>query len=151
MPFWQGILKFSTPSEARPGEHSRSERYSCDRAREGDRRQVASLAGMHLVGRLADRLGLTAGFSAAVPPSGERAPAHDRGRLLVQVAVMLAGGGRGVADMAPMRDQPGLFGRVAPTICVLLSSRSIPDTPSQWSGRPTRCSSGSLSPPAENG
>jgi Transposase DDE domain group 1 len=83
----------------------------------GDR-QVASLAGLHLLGSLADRLGLPAGYSAAVPPAGERAWAHDRGRLLAQVAVMLAGGGRCVADMAALRDQPGLFGRVAsaPTI-----------------------------------
>ena len=78
----------------------------------GDR-QVASLAGLHLLGSLADTQGLAAGFSAAVPPAGERAPGHDRGRLLVQVAVMLAGGGRCVADLAALRDQPALFGEVA--------------------------------------
>lgn len=83
----------------------------------GDRHTV-SLAGMHLLGDLADRVGLTSAYSAAVPAAGERAPAHDRGRLLVQVAVMLAGGGRCVADVAALRDQPGLFGEVAsaPTV-----------------------------------
>lgn len=89
----------------------------CVKVTVGDR-QVASLAGLHLVGLLADRLGLGERFSAAVPQPGERAPTHDRGRLLAQTAVMLAGGGRCVADMAVLRNQPGLFGRVAsgPTI-----------------------------------
>jgi hypothetical protein len=83
----------------------------------GDR-QVASQVGLHLLGDLADRAGLTSAYSAAVPWAGERAPGHDRGRLLAQVAVMLAGGGQCVADMAALRDQPELFGEVAsaPTI-----------------------------------
>ena len=83
----------------------------------GDR-QVVSQVGMHLLGDLADRSGLTSAYSAAVPWTGERAPGHDRGRLLAQVAVMLAGGGQCVADMAALRDQAELFGDVAsaPTI-----------------------------------
>ena len=83
----------------------------------GDR-QVVSQVGMHLLGDLADRAGLTSAYSAAVPWTGERAPGHDRGRLLAQVAVMLAGGGQCVADMAALRDQVELFGEVAsaPTI-----------------------------------
>jgi hypothetical protein len=83
----------------------------------GDR-QVVSQVGMHLLGDLADRAGLTSAFSTAVPWTGERAPGHDRGRLLAQVAVMLAGGGQCVADMAALRDQADLFGEVAsaPTI-----------------------------------
>ncbi len=83
----------------------------------GDR-QVVSQVGMHLLGDLADRVGLTSAYSAAVPWTGERAPGHDRGRLLAQVAVMLAGGGQCVADMATLRDEPELFGNVAsaPTI-----------------------------------
>jgi hypothetical protein len=55
---------------------------------EGDS-QVASQVGLHLVGELADRTGLTSGYSASVPWTGERAPVHDRGRLLAQLAVML--------------------------------------------------------------
>jgi hypothetical protein len=79
---------------------------------------TAQLVGAHLLGELADRVGLSAAYSAAVPWSGERPPLHDRGRLLAQVAVMLAAGGRCVADMAALRDQPALFGTVAsnPTI-----------------------------------
>src|SRR5919202_4922108 len=78
----------------------------------GDR-QVASQVGLHLLGDLADRVGLSSAYSAAVPWAGERAPGQDRGRLGAQVAVMLAGGGCCVTDMAALRDQPDLFGEVA--------------------------------------
>lgn len=83
----------------------------------GDR-QVASHVGLHLLGEIAERTGLAFEYSAAVGFAGERAPVHDRGRLLAQVAVMLAGGGICVSDMAALRDQPDLFGEVAsdPTI-----------------------------------
>lgn len=76
------------------------------------------MVGAHLLGEIVDRSGLSAGYSGVVPWTGERAPGHDRGRLLGQVAVMLAAGGRCVADMAALRDQPDLFGDVAsgPTI-----------------------------------
>jgi Transposase DDE domain group 1 len=74
---------------------------------------TAQLVGAHMLGELADRVGLSSAYSAAVPWAGERAPGHDRGRLLAQVGVMLAAGGRCVADMAALRDQPALFGTVA--------------------------------------
>jgi hypothetical protein len=79
---------------------------------------TAQLVGAHMLGELADRVGLSSAYSAAVPWVGERAPRHDRGRLLAQVAVMLAAGGRCVADIAALRDQPALFGTVAsdPTV-----------------------------------
>ncbi len=91
---------------------------------EGDG-QVASQVGLHLLGDLADRCGLTSGYSAAVAWRGERAPVHDRGRLLAQVAVMLAGGGECVADMAALRDQPDLFGEVASAPTVWRALRDI--------------------------
>ena len=84
----------------------------------GGNGSTAQLVGAHMLGELADRVGLSSGYSSAVPWRGERGPVHDRGRLLAQVAVMLAAGGRCVADMAALRDQPALFGTVAsdPTI-----------------------------------
>jgi hypothetical protein len=56
----------------------------------GDR-QVASHVGLHLLGEIAERTGLAFEYPAAVPFAGERAPVHDRGRLLSQLAVMLGG------------------------------------------------------------
>ena len=94
----------------------------------GGDRQTVSHAGTHLLGELADRVGLTSGYSAAIPWSGERAFGHDRGRLLGQVAVMLAGGGRCVADMAALRDQPDVFGEVASAATIWRAFDSIDDT-----------------------
>lgn len=91
----------------------------------GGDRQSVSHAGTHLLGVLADRVGLTSAYSAAVPWVGERAPGCDRGRLLAQVAVMLAAGGRGVADMAALRDQPAIFGDVASAATIWRSFDAI--------------------------
>jgi hypothetical protein len=38
---------------------------------------------------------------------------HDRGKVVVQVALMLAGGGESCADIEHLRCQPDLFGNVA--------------------------------------
>ncbi len=75
--------------------------------------QVASQVGTHLLGGLADRLGLTLTFSRAMASTVERRSDHDRGRVLTHLAVMLAAGGRCVSDLRVLRDQPALFGKVA--------------------------------------
>jgi hypothetical protein len=46
-------------------------------------------------------------------PTKRRRRGHDRGRVLVDVAVMLADGGEAISDLAVLRDQPDLFGEVA--------------------------------------
>jgi hypothetical protein len=38
---------------------------------------------------------------------------HDRGRVLVDTAAMIADGGRVLSDLASLRDQAELFGAVA--------------------------------------
>jgi len=45
-------------------------------------------------------------------------PVHDRGRVLVDVAVMLAAGGEGISDIAVLRHQEQVLGPVAsaPTV-----------------------------------
>lgn len=55
----------------------------------GDR-NTASMVAAHLLGEIADRTGLSCGYSTAVPWTGERAPGQDPGRLFAQVSVMLA-------------------------------------------------------------
>ena len=94
----------------------------------GGDRQTVSQAGTHLLGELADRVGLTSSYSAAISWSGERAFGHDRGRLLAQVAVMLAAGGRCVADMAALRDQPDVFGDVASAATIWRAFDKVDDT-----------------------
>jgi len=93
----------------------------------GGDRQTVSHAGCHLLGELADRVGLTTAYSTAIPQAGERGFGHDRGRLLAQVAVMLAAGGRCVADMAALRDQPDVFGDVASAATIWRTFDAIDD------------------------
>jgi hypothetical protein len=73
---------------------------------------VVAHVGLHALGSFADRLGLGDSLSTAIPWTGERAPAHDRGKVLVQMALVLAGGGESCADIEHLRLQPGLFGSV---------------------------------------
>jgi hypothetical protein len=79
---------------------------------------VVNHAGARLLADLADQLGLTTALSAAMAPTKQRRRGHDRGEVLVDVAVMLADGGETISDVAVLRDQPDLFGEVAshPTV-----------------------------------
>lgn len=66
---------------------------------------------------LADRTGLTVELSKAMTRRGF-VPVHDRGRVLVDVAVMLADGGEAISDIDVLRHQGGVLGPVAspPTV-----------------------------------
>ena len=78
----------------------------------GDGKGMASHAGSLLLAELADRVGLTAELSTAMAHTRRRRSAHDPGVVLAQLAVMLADGGDCLADIAVLRQQPELFGRV---------------------------------------
>jgi hypothetical protein len=66
---------------------------------------------------LADRTGLTGQLSRALARRSFT-PVHDRGRVLVDVAVMLADGGEAIADIEVLRHQAPVLGPVAsaPTV-----------------------------------
>jgi len=66
---------------------------------------------------LADRTGLTNELSKALARRSF-VPLHDRGRVLVDVATMLAGGGEAIADIDVLRHQSQVLGKVAsaPTV-----------------------------------
>ncbi len=68
-------------------------------------------------------------FDEAVSGHRVRRSAHLPGRVSVDVAVMLADGGEAIADLAGLRNQPGLFGRVAsPATCWRLLDSVDSDT-----------------------
>lgn len=71
---------------------------------------LVSHAGVALVVELADRSGLTDALSAALADTRERRSAHDPGRVVRDVAVMLVDGGDCVTDMAALEGQERLFG-----------------------------------------
>jgi len=71
---------------------------------------LVSHAGVALLVELADRTGLTGALSEVLATTRERRSAHDPGRVLRDVAVMLADGGDCVTDNDAYRGQQRLFG-----------------------------------------
>jgi len=74
---------------------------------------VVSRAGSALVALIADQTGLTGALSAALAELKARRSGHDPGRVIRDLAVMLADGGDCLADLGAVRDQDALFGPVA--------------------------------------
>ncbi|MEO5832904.1 MAG: IS1380 family transposase [Nakamurella sp.] len=88
----------------------------------GDR--VVSHAGSVLLTRTADVIGLGAALSAALAPWCRPNAVHDPGKILLDLAVAVAIGGDCLADIAPIRADPSLFGMVAsdPTVSRLIDT-----------------------------
>ena len=78
-----------------------------------DGKGVVSNAGSRLLAEMADLSGLTDALSAALAPMCKRRRRHDPGRVLVDLAVTIAGGGDALSDLVALRHQPGVFGAVA--------------------------------------
>jgi hypothetical protein len=74
---------------------------------------LVSHAGAGLLGEVADRVGLTRELSSALSGMRERRGRHDPGRVIRDLAVMLADGGDCLSDLRAVRDQEPLFGAVA--------------------------------------
>lgn len=79
---------------------------------EGGGEGVVAHVGLHALGAFADRLGLGYSLSGVIAWRGERVPIHDRGKVLVQAMLMLAGGGEACSDIEHVRAQGVLFGSV---------------------------------------
>jgi Transposase DDE domain group 1 len=73
---------------------------------------VVSHVGAALLRMLADRAGLTKALTAGLARRA-RWPVHDRGRVLVDLAVLIADGGEAICDIDVLRHQSELFGPVA--------------------------------------
>lgn len=73
---------------------------------------VVSHVGAALLRMLADRTGLTGALSDALSRRGWW-PGHDRGRVAVDLAVMIADGGEAICDIDVQRHQGEVFGPVA--------------------------------------
>jgi hypothetical protein len=72
-----------------------------------------SHAGSALLAQVADKSGLTRALSVRLAGLKQRASGHDPGRVVRDLAVMLADGGDCLADLGAVRDQDALFGAVA--------------------------------------
>ncbi len=74
---------------------------------------LVSHAGSPLLARMGDKLGLTKALSVRLAGLKRRRRGHDPGRVIRDLAVMLADGGECVSDLGAVRDQEALFGPVA--------------------------------------
>ena len=74
---------------------------------------LVSHAGSALLAQVADELGLTRALSLQLAGLKQRRRGHDPGRVIRDLAVMLADGGECVSDLGTVREQEALFGPVA--------------------------------------
>lgn len=88
---------------------------------------VVAHAGARLLCDLADELGLNEGLSAAMAPTKKRRRGHDRGEVLVDLAVAIADGATTITDMRVLANQPGLFGEVASTATAWRTLEAVDD------------------------
>lgn len=70
-------------------------------------------AGARMLVDLAEATGLSKAMSDELGSLRQRDSGHDPGRVALDLGVMLADGGEAIADLAVLRNQPGLFGPVA--------------------------------------
>jgi hypothetical protein len=92
---------------------------------EGGGDQVVAHVGLHALGAFADRLRLGHSLSSRIPVTGERLPVHDRGKVLVQAMLMVAGGGEACSDIEHLRAQERLFGSVPSDSTLYRTLRAI--------------------------
>ena len=87
---------------------------------------VVAHVGLHALGAFADRIGLGTALSGAVTYRGRVTPVHDRGKVLVQTALTLAGGGETCCDVEHLGVSPALFGNVPSDTTVTRTWRGSP-------------------------
>jgi hypothetical protein len=86
-------------------------RVTVDVVADGD--GLVSRAGTALLARVGDKVGLSRALSVRLRALKRRRRGHDPGRVVGDLAVMLADGGECVCDLGAVRDQRALFGQVA--------------------------------------
>jgi len=82
-----------------------------------------------LLGRVADKLGLTGALSLRLAGLKQRRRGHDPGVVIRDLAVMLADGGECVSDLGATREQEVLFGSVASDSTAFRTIEKIASTP----------------------
>jgi hypothetical protein len=83
-----------------------------------------------LLAATASRVGLDRELSAALRPWRRPLAVHDPGKVLLDLAISVAIGGDCLADIAQVRSEPALFGRVAsdPTVSRLIDTLAVDAT-----------------------
>jgi hypothetical protein len=90
---------------------------------------LVSHAGSALLAQVADKAGLTRALSLRLAGLRQRRSGHDPGRVIRDLAVMLADGGDCLADLGALGDQQALFGPVASSSTAFRVIDRIASTP----------------------
>jgi len=90
---------------------------------------LVSRAGSALLAQVADKTGLTRALSIGLGGLRQRRGGHDPGRVIRDLAVMLADGGDWLADLRAVGDQDAFFGPVASTSTAFRVIDQIASTP----------------------
>jgi len=106
---------------------SRLGRWSSGLVVSADGTGVVAHAGNVATRMLADQVGLTGALSGAMAKRGFT-PGHDRGRVLTDVAVLIAGGGEAIADINTLRHQREVLGSVASATTVWRTLKGLTPT-----------------------
>jgi hypothetical protein len=108
---------------------------------------LVSHAGTALLAQVADKLAVTKALSLRLAGLKQRRRGHDPGRVIRDLAVMLADGGECVSDLGAVRDQEALFGPVASDSTAFGWSTGLPRAPVQARARIRGRSRGALPRP----
>lgn len=98
-------------------------RVHVDTARSG----AVGQAGGVLLTRAAEITGLTAGLRAGLGRWRKPLAVHDPSKILSDLALSLAVGGDCLADLATLRSEPGVYGRVASEATVSRTITALAD------------------------
>ena len=90
---------------------------------------LVSHAGTALIAQVAEKVGLAKALSRGVAPVKQRRRGHDPGRVIRDLALMLADGGECVSDLGGVREQDALFGEVASDSTAFRMVKRIASTP----------------------
>jgi hypothetical protein len=90
---------------------------------------LVSQAGSALLAQIADKRGFTRALSVGLEGLAQRGGGHDRGRVVRDLAVMLADGGGCLADLGAVRDEQALLGAVASDLTAFGVIEQIACTP----------------------
>jgi Transposase DDE domain group 1 len=90
---------------------------------------LVSHAGSALLSEVADMVGLKRALSTGLGAINQRRRGHDPGRVICDLAVMLADGGECFADLGAVREQDALFGAVASDSTAFRTVQRLAQTP----------------------
>ena len=90
-------------------------------------KRVVTHAGAVLLAATARKIGLDREVSEALRPWRRPLAVHDPGKILLDLAISVAIGGDCLADIAQIRSESGVFGRVAsdPTVSRLIDTLAL--------------------------